>query len=209
MASEFAFITGGASGIGKEIAATIASKGIKVFIADRDGAGAAATAEALKGEHSVVDVADWGSQAAAFQRAVDMFGRVDYVLAVAGVGENQWMPTEGSGRGFQKPDLSVININVTGILYTLSLAVQQFRRQSPNAHGFCGKGERASPSSWFSVVFLYSHLQRLRPDPYVAFTAALAFQSTRLPSTRSRAWYVPGARLYRLKALRSTPSTLT
>lgn len=147
MASEFAFITGAAGGVGKAMATSLASKGIKVFIADRDAAGAEATATELNGEYGVVDVADWESLAAAFQRAVDIFGRVDYVLAVAGVGENPWMPAADSGSGFQKPNLSVIDINVTGMLYTLSLAVQQFRRQPPNAHGFRGKGEYA-PSNF-------------------------------------------------------------
>lgn len=141
MASEFAFITGAAGGVGKAMATSLASNGIKVFIADRDAAGAEATATELNGEYGVVDVADWESQVAAFQRAVDLFGRVDYVLAVAGVGENEWMPAADPGSGFQKPNLSVIDINVTGMLYTLSLAVQQFRRQPPNAHGFRGKGK--------------------------------------------------------------------
>ena len=84
MTSEFAFITGAAGGVGKAMATSLASKGTKVFIADRDAVGAAATATELNGEYSVVDAADWKSQAAAFQRAVDLFGRVDYVLAVAG-----------------------------------------------------------------------------------------------------------------------------
>ena len=165
MTSEFAFITGAAGGVGKAMATSLASKGTKVFIADRDAVGAAATATELNGEYSVVDAADWKSQAAAFQRAVDLFGRVDYVLAVAGVGENQWMPAADSGSGFQKPDLSVIDINVTGMLYTVSLAVQQFRRQPPNAHGFRGKGKYA-PSNLVlrsvSILTFYSDRHWIR-----------------------------------------------
>lgn len=34
---------------------------------------------------------------------------------------------------FAKPDLSVIDVDLTGVLYTLALAIQQFRRQEPVA----------------------------------------------------------------------------
>ncbi|KAJ5774831.1 glucose 1-dehydrogenase [Penicillium paradoxum] len=139
MSSEVAFITGAASGVGKAVATQLASKGIKVFIADRDAARAAATAQEINGAYAVVDVSSWDSQAAAFQQALDQFGRVDYVLAGAGIGENQWIPDNTATSGFEKPQLSVIDVNVTGMLYTVSLAVQHFRRQPLNEHGSRGK----------------------------------------------------------------------
>lgn len=40
--------------------------------------------------------------------------------------------------GFEKPDLTVIDLDLTGVMYTVSLAVQQFRRQEPK-NGFRGK----------------------------------------------------------------------
>lgn len=141
MTSEVAFITGGASGIGKALSIRLASTGIKVFIADRDAVNAAATAKEINGAYGVADVTSWESQAAAFQQALDLFGRVDYVLAIAGVGENQWMPANNETTGFEKPHLSVIDINLTGVLYTVSLAVQHFRRQPVNEHGSRGKSE--------------------------------------------------------------------
>lgn len=140
---EYAYITGGAGGLGKAVAAKFIAQGIKVFIADRDILGAQETAKELGAEATAVDVSDWDSQKAAFKQALEKFGRIDYVLPIAGVGENRWTPTVAeteASNEFGRPNLSVIDINVTGILYTVSLAVQQFRRQTPNVHGFRGKG---------------------------------------------------------------------
>ncbi|KAJ5103486.1 glucose 1-dehydrogenase [Penicillium argentinense] len=49
------------------------------------------------------------------------------------------MPLARTDGKVQEPNLSVIEINVQGVLMTVSLAVQQFRRQTVNAHGFRGK----------------------------------------------------------------------
>lgn len=133
-----AFITGGASGLGKAIATWLAAKGIKVFIADRDEAGAKAAAAEIQGAYSAVDVTSWESQLAAFRRAVHLFGRIDYVYPIAGIGENSFLPATTTEE-FQKPNLSIMDVNVSGLLYTVSLAVQQFRRQQPTASGIRGK----------------------------------------------------------------------
>lgn len=37
------------------------------------------------------------------------------------------------------PDLSIINVNLTGVLYTVYLALAYFRRQEPDADGWRGK----------------------------------------------------------------------
>lgn len=140
MAQEYAYITGGASGLGKAVAIQLASKGIKSFIADRNTAGAEATAQEIGGDFATVDVTSWESQVAGFKKAVELFGRVDYVFAIAGIGSNDWMPPTQTNGDFQKPNLSVTEVNVHGMLMTVSLGVQQFRRQTANSHGFRGKG---------------------------------------------------------------------
>lgn len=154
MAQEYAYITGGANGLGKAVAIRLASKGIKSFIADRDMAGAEATAKEVGGYYATVDVTDWESQAVGFKKAVELFGRVDYVFAIAGVGQNDWMPPTQENGEFQKPNLSVTEINVQGMLMTVSLGVQQFRRQMPNAHGFRGKCECISRPCYCSSTKL-------------------------------------------------------
>lgn len=93
-----------------------------------------------------VEVTDWDSQEKAFSTAVKQFGRIDYVYPIAGISERVWTPHDsGRGSGFQKPDLSVLDIDLTGVLYTVSLALQQFRRQEPDQNGFRGKSEFSIP----------------------------------------------------------------
>jgi NAD(P)-dependent dehydrogenase (short-subunit alcohol dehydrogenase family) len=81
------------------------------------------------------DTCSWDSQLSAFQTALKVLGgRIDFVAPIAGIGEKKWLPTfeamrKSSGDGFVKPDLSVIDVDLTGVLYTIALAVQQFRHQ--------------------------------------------------------------------------------
>lgn len=87
-----------------------------------------------------VDVADWESQRKGFEAAVAQFGHLDYVFPIAGMGERKHFPNRLGSKDFQKPDLYAWDVNMTGFIYTVSLALQQFRRQELNKHGFRGKG---------------------------------------------------------------------
>lgn len=83
----------------------------------------------------------------AFKQALRVFkgGRIDYVFPVAGIGEKAWLPfaedEEGKGKDadFVKPNLQALEVDLTGVLYTVALAVQQFRRQEKDAQGWRGK----------------------------------------------------------------------
>lgn len=87
-----------------------------------------------------VDVTEWDQQASAFRTAVETFGRIDYVFPIAGISESRVFPNKGKGlKDFEKPDLSVVAVNLTAVLYTVSLGLQQFRRQEVNKFGFRGK----------------------------------------------------------------------
>lgn len=89
---------------------------------------------------------DWNSQLAAFKAAIQAFGRIDYVYPIAGIGEKRFLPNDPSSQEFVKPMLSVIDVDLTGVIYTVSLAVQQMRRQERDANGWRGKGETCSCS---------------------------------------------------------------
>ncbi|KAM5373448.1 hypothetical protein ACJZ2D_006942 [Fusarium nematophilum] len=143
-AGETAYVTGGASGIGRSLVTTLVAKGMKVFIADRNLEGAEEVARELNKSHQAVwpvqvDVADWESQRKGFEAAVKGFSRIDYVFAVAGITEIPWLRNRPNATEFEKPNLSVLDVNATGVLYTSSLAIQQFRRQEPNKYGYRGK----------------------------------------------------------------------
>lgn len=105
--------------------------------------GAKKTAEKLgKGAISVqVNAADWDSQASAFEKAVDAFGRIDYVYPIAGIGERKAIKNDPSATGFEKPDLAVVDVDLTGVLYTAFLAIQQMRRQDKDSSGYRGKSQ--------------------------------------------------------------------
>jgi 3-hydroxybutyrate dehydrogenase len=85
-----AFITGSASGIGKEIAAVYAQEGAKVVIADLDKAAAEATATELKATGAqaigvVADVTNEDQVNAAVAQAVAAFGGIDILVSNAGI----------------------------------------------------------------------------------------------------------------------------
>lgn len=116
------------------------SASVRVTIADVNLQGAQALASQLQGGLAVeVNAADWDSQAAAFRQVVQQFGRIDYVYAIAGIGEKKWIPNDPKATDFEKPNLSVLDIDLTGVLYTAALGIQQMRRQSPDERGFRGK----------------------------------------------------------------------
>ena len=82
-----AVVTGGARGIGLAVASRYAREGAVVVIADVDGAAAADAAASLPGTgHGVrVDVTDEESVAALGDTAIELGGRLDVVVANAGI----------------------------------------------------------------------------------------------------------------------------
>ncbi|OAF99179.1 NAD(P)-binding protein [Paraphaeosphaeria sporulosa] len=143
-----AFITGGSSGLGYALAARLLSQHYHIFIADISLSGAKElaathnTPSAIKVHYAGTDVSSWDSQLSAFKQAlVVLGGRIDYVFPIAGIGERKWLPfAEESARGeFVKPNLQTLEVDLTGVLYTVALGVQQFRRQEPDPAGWRGK----------------------------------------------------------------------
>ncbi|RSL92661.1 hypothetical protein CDV31_015068 [Fusarium ambrosium] len=142
MDQQYAYVTGAASGCGLAISTFLVRKGVKVFLTDFDEKNLRVAAEQLRSPFAVVNVADWESQVKGFKEAVSQFGRIDYVYPIAGIGENSWIPPLSSGQlpdDFAKPNLSIIEINITGLLYSIALALQQFRRQDLGKYGYRGK----------------------------------------------------------------------
>jgi 3-hydroxybutyrate dehydrogenase len=83
-----AIVTGAASGIGKEIAATFAREGAKVVIADLNKGAAQAVAEELGGKGALgvaMDVTDETQVNAGVAETVKAFGGVDVLVSNAGI----------------------------------------------------------------------------------------------------------------------------
>ena len=83
-----AVITGGASGIGREIARALHAAGATVVIADRDAARAEEVATALGGLAQLVDVTDPASVHDAVSAIVGRHGRIDVLVTSAGIVRN-------------------------------------------------------------------------------------------------------------------------
>ena len=80
-------VTGGASGIGHEIAKRYAAAGAKVVIADIDMEAATEAAKALGGDSMAVsmDVTDPDAVQTGVNQVIDKFGRIDVLMSNAGV----------------------------------------------------------------------------------------------------------------------------
>jgi NAD(P)-dependent dehydrogenase (short-subunit alcohol dehydrogenase family) len=81
-----AIVTGAAKGIGRAIAAKLDGAGASVVLADIDGGGAEAAAASLQRATSATcDVRDEGQVAALVGDAVERHGRLDVMVAAAGI----------------------------------------------------------------------------------------------------------------------------
>jgi NAD(P)-dependent dehydrogenase (short-subunit alcohol dehydrogenase family) len=113
-----ALITGGASGLGKETAATMAAEGVRVMIADvneetlegacRELADAGAAVESVR-----LDVRSMESCEAAVAHTIDRFGELDILVNSAGIGgPNAFFANTGPGDW-----TDLVAINLLGVIH--------------------------------------------------------------------------------------------
>lgn len=127
-------ITGAANGIGKETAKRFASYGAKVVIGDRDTEGGKKTVQEIvaDGGQAVFvkcDVLQWDDQVSMFETAISKYGSVDIVVPNAGVTETSKFGSvnfDKSGKPV-KPNLLTLDINLTGVLYTVHLSLHYLK----------------------------------------------------------------------------------
>lgn len=116
------FITGGARGIGAEVAQRLRNKGAKLVLTDLDEAALATLAGRLGGdEHvltAVADVRDLPAMQAAAAKAVERFGGIDVVVANAGIS------SYGSVLQVDPEALKrVLDVNLLGVFHTVRAAL--------------------------------------------------------------------------------------
>lgn len=115
--SQVIFITGGAHGIGAEAARRLHAKGAKLVLTDLDAAALKSLADELGGDRVLTvtaDVRELESMQAAADQAVERFGRIDTVVANAGIA------SYGSVLGVDPAAFrQVIDVNLVGVFNTV------------------------------------------------------------------------------------------
>ncbi len=124
-----ALVTGGSKGIGYGVAEALVKEGVKVAVTGRSQTGvdeAAAALNKMKSGYAmgiVSDVRDFESQRRSVAQVVAQWGRLDYLIANAGLGHfapiqqmtsDQWHET--------------IDVNLTGVFYSAKASLEELKK---------------------------------------------------------------------------------
>lgn len=128
LSNKVAFVTGGASGLGARMAATLAAAGARVAVADKDIGRAEGVARTLTtaGADAVavaIDVSDPSDVARAAEAVVRRFDRLDIAVNAAGVA--------GGREGEEDPVAiwrHVIDVDLSGLYYCCLACAEPMRR---------------------------------------------------------------------------------
>jgi len=168
-----AFVTGGSKGIGYGIAEVLIEQGIRVALTSRSQQSADDAAASLNQRWPgfalglAADVRDLNSQQQAVEAVMRQWGRIDYVIANAGVGQfasiqemspEQWQET--------------IDINLTGVFNTIKSTLAALKSSkgyfisiaSLAGSNFFEKGSAYNASKFGLVGFTQAIMLDLRKD---------------------------------------------
>lgn len=166
-----AYITGGSKGIGLGIAKKLAAQGVKVAVSGRTYTDVEAAAKEISSDDNSVlalesDVSKCENEKAAVAKIIEKFGRLDIVIANAGVGnfapvdeltEQQWH--------------QMIDTNLSGVFHTLKASVEELKKTkgyyitiaSLAGTNFFEKGAGYNASKFGVVGFTQAAMLDLRP----------------------------------------------
>jgi 3-oxoacyl-[acyl-carrier protein] reductase len=128
MKDKVAFITGGSKGIGYGIAESLAQQGVHSILTSRTQANVEKAANSIADKYNVkclgieADVRNYEAVKQAVEKATKDFGKIDYVIANAGLGHfasiedmtlDQWH--------------EVIETNLNGVFYTIKSSVEALK----------------------------------------------------------------------------------
>lgn len=123
-----AYITGGSKGIGLGIAKTLLNAGAKVAITSRNLQAAQEAAKTLGGDASQIlalesDVTKLASEKAAVEATIKQFGKLDVLIANAGVGH--FAPIDQMS---DEDWHDTINTNLTGVFHSVKAGVDAIKQ---------------------------------------------------------------------------------
>ncbi len=123
LADKVVLVTGGARGIGLAVAQSAHSRGAKIVLIDLDEEVAAESAATL-GSRAIgigADVTSFEQVETAFERAISEFGRVDVVVANAGIA-----PSVATVAGMPVDEWErVVQVNLYGVWHTVRAGMEQ------------------------------------------------------------------------------------
>ncbi|KAJ5349931.1 Short-chain dehydrogenase/reductase SDR [Penicillium brevicompactum] len=129
-----AIVTGGANGLGEAYVRALVAAGVNVCIGDSDQIGGSKLEEELERAKFVpCDITKWDDQVRLFQQALlfSPTGKISHVVANAGIHRpDDIFSYSGDHEEPKEPNLSVIDVNIKGTLYTAKLAAHHFIRQN-------------------------------------------------------------------------------
>ncbi|GIJ85027.1 hypothetical protein Asppvi_003882 [Aspergillus pseudoviridinutans] len=129
-----AIVTGGASGLGEAYVRALVAAGVYVCFGDIDSErGQRLAAELPRTKFVSCDAGRWDDQVRLFEKAVSLSpnGRIAYVVANAGIHRpDEVFEQPHPDHEPSEPDLTIIDINIKGPLYTAKLAAHYFIRQN-------------------------------------------------------------------------------
>lgn len=128
MKDKVAYITGGTKGIGFGIAQVLLQNGIKVAVSGRKQEDAEEAADILSKDQSMVfgiasDVKNFEDEKNAVSEIIKKFGRLDYVIANAGLGI--FKPVDQLDT---KDWNNMMDTNLTGVFHTLKASVEELKK---------------------------------------------------------------------------------
>jgi NAD(P)-dependent dehydrogenase (short-subunit alcohol dehydrogenase family) len=129
MKGKVALITGGSKGIGFGIARSLAKEGVKTVLTSRNQENAEKAAKDISDAFGVesfgvkADVRHYNDLEKAVETAVDTFGKIDYVIANAGLGHFATIENLSLDQWHE-----VIDTNLTGVFYTIKSTVEELTK---------------------------------------------------------------------------------
>ena len=164
------YITGGTKGIGKGMAEVFLVNGMRVAISGRQTEQAERIAQELGPEDRVLglgsDVSDLQQEEAAVQKILDKWGRLDVVIANAGLGV--FAPVDQLD---PKDWKAMMDTNLTGVFHSLKASVEALKSSegyyftiaSLAGTNFFAKGAGYNASKFGVVGFTQAAMLDLRP----------------------------------------------
>jgi NADP-dependent 3-hydroxy acid dehydrogenase YdfG len=163
-----AYITGGAKGIGFGIAEALVKNGVKVAISGRDTDALEKAQQALGKQNVLIlqsDIRNFNDERKAVEHIVSEFGKLDIVIANAGIGK--FAPIDEMSLEDWN---TMIDTNLTGAFHTLKAAVEQLKENkgyyisiaSLAGANFFAKGAGYNASKFGLVGFTQAAMLDLR-----------------------------------------------